>query len=72
MFISTVLSLPVIINCCVLVVRKGMTGFYCMFVFQGIWLCESISLLKICIKQMKRARIEQNNRIEIDKKKKKE
>ncbi|CAF2468386.1 unnamed protein product [Rotaria sp. Silwood2] len=57
MFISTVLSLPVIINCCILV---------------GIWLYESIVLLKICIKRMKKKRTEQNNDTDKDKKKKKE
>jgi hypothetical protein len=31
-----------------------------------------VSLLKICVKQMKKARIEQKNQIEKDKKKKKE
>lgn len=43
-----------------------------VFYFKCIWLYESIQLLKICVKRMKKARIEQNNGIENDKKKKKE
>ncbi|UJR30811.1 hypothetical protein I4U23_018329 [Adineta vaga] len=57
LFISTVLSFPVIINCCIIVI---------------IWLYESISLIKLYIKQMKKKRTEQIDSIDTDKTKKKE
>ncbi|CAF1102208.1 unnamed protein product [Adineta ricciae] len=55
MFISTVLSLPVIINCCVIV---------------SIWLYESIYLIRLYIKTIKKRRQEQVNSTDSNKKKK--